>query len=163
MDKSQFIKDHLEGKSIGWKELDGKIIIDNSSYLSVEWEYIPEGTIFGGEGITFERINELPKNTKFLNWDTLYFIRKINLIGEGTLFYNAKGLVFNGGIGKVENDVIFQNGGDIIIRENMGTFSKGVKFENLGHIGGSALDFITVNGISNKSLLNCMTRQIYGE
>lgn len=161
MDKIKFIKDHLEGKSIGWKELDGKIVIEDSSYLDVEWEYIPEGTVFGGEGITFSRINELPKNVKFLNWDTIYFLQKINLIGEGILFYNSKGIVFNGGIGKVEKDVTFQNGGDIIIRENLGTFSKGVKFDNQGHIGGSALDLISVNGISNKSLLNCMSKQLY--
>lgn len=162
MDKSQFIKDHLEGKSIEWKELDGKIVIDNSSFLDVGWEYIPEGTIFGGEGITFKRINELPKNTKFLNWDTIYFLQKINLIGEGTMFRNAKGLVFNRGIGKVEEGVTFQNGADIIIRENLGTFSKGVKFDNQGHIGGSAIDEIGVYGISNKSLLNCMAKQLYG-
>ncbi len=161
MDKSQFIKDYLEGKSIGWKELEGKIIIDNSSYLNVEWEYIPEGTIFGGEGITFQRISELPKNVKFLNWDTVYFLQKINLIGEGTLFHNGKGLIFNGGIGKIEEGVIFKNAGDIIIRENLGTFSEGVKFDNQGHIGGSALDSISLHGISNKSLLNCMIKQIY--
>lgn len=161
MDRSQFIKDYLENKSIGWKVSGEKIIIENSSYLDVEWEYIPEGTVFGGEGITFQRINELPKNTKFLNWDTLYFIQKINLIGKETLFYNAKGIVFNGGIGKVEEGVTFQNGGDIIIRENLGTFSKGVKFNNQGHIGGSSLDFISVDGISNKSLLNCMAKQLY--
>lgn len=163
MDRFQFIKDHLEGKSIGWKELDGKIVIDNSSYLSVEWEYIPEGTIFGGEGITFERINELPKNTKFLNWDTIYFLQKINLIGEGTLFHNGKGLIFNGGIGKTEEGVVFKNAGDIIIREGLGTFSKGVRFDNLGHLGGYALDEISVYSISNKSLLNCMIKQLYGE
>ena len=161
MDKSQFIKDYLEGKSIGWKELEGKIITDNSSYLNVEWEYIPEGTIFGGEGITFQRISELPKNVKFLNWDTVYFLQKINLIGEGTLFHNGKGLIFNGGIGKIEEGVIFKNAGDIIIRENLGTFSEGVKFDNQGHIGGSALDSISLHGISNKSLLNCMIKQIY--
>jgi hypothetical protein len=161
VDKSQFIKDHLEGKSIGWKELDGKIVIDNPSYLDVEWEYIPEGTIFGGEGITFQRITKLPKNVKFLNWDTIYFLQKINLIGEGTLFHNGKGLVFNRGIGKIEEGVIFKNAGDIIIRENLGTFSKGVKFDNQGHIGGSAIDEIVVYGISNKSLLNCMAKQLY--
>lgn len=161
MDKSQFIKDHLEGKSIGWKELDGKIVIDNSTYLDVEWEYIPEGMVFGGEGVTFQRIRELPKNVKFLNWDTVYFIRKLDIIGEGTLFQNAKGLVFNGGIGKCEEGVIFKNGRDIIIRENLGTFSKGVRFDNSGNIGGDALDIISVYPISNKSLLNCMIKQLY--
>ena len=162
MDKTKFIKYHLENTSIEWKELNGKIIIENSDYLSVRWEYIPEGTVFGGEGITFEIIRELPKNVIFLNWGTIYFLHKIDLIGEETMFRNAKGLVFNRGIGKVEEGVTFQNGADIIIRENLGTFSKGVKFDNQGHIGGSAIDEISVYGISNKSLLNCMAKQLYG-
>ena len=60
-------------------------------------------------------------------------------------------------------DVIFENTGDIILRGgNIEGLSKGVKFNNGGSVGTAELNLF-VGGISNKRVLNCMIKQLYGE
>jgi hypothetical protein len=99
----------------------------------------------------------------FLSRNSIYFQGGLNKIGKGTIFKNWHGLIFNRGIEKIEEDVIFQNSGDIIIREKIGSLSKGVKFNNGGAVGGKGLDEISIGGISNNRILNCMIKQLYGE
>jgi hypothetical protein len=164
VDRSEFINKHINPGKYSWREIDGKIVINSSKYISLECLTIPEGVVFDNTaGISFTFLNEIPEGTLFLSRNSIYFQGGLNKIGKGTIFKNWHGLVFNGGIEKIEEDVIFQNSGDIIIREKIGSLSKGVKFNNGGAVGGKGLDEISIGGISNNRILNCMIKQLYGE
>jgi hypothetical protein len=164
MDRSEFINNHLNPGKYSWREIDGKIVINSSKYIALECLTLPEGVVFDNStGISFDFLNEIPEGTIFLNRNSIFFSKKLKSIGKGTRFNNWHFLVFNGGIEKIGEDVIFENTGDIILRGgNIEGLSKGVKFNNSGAVGTAELN-LYVNGISNKRVLNCMIKQLYGE
>jgi hypothetical protein len=164
MDRSEFINNHINPGKYAWREINGKIVINTSKFIALECLTIPEGVVFGNSaGISFDFLNEIPEGTIFLNRDSIFFQKRLKSIGKGTKFNNWHGLVFNGGIEKIGEDVIFENTGDIILREgNIEGLSKGVKFNNGGSVGTAELN-LYVPGISNKRVLNCMIKQLYGE
>jgi hypothetical protein len=164
VDRSEFINKHINPGKYSWREIDGKIVINSSKYISLECLTIPEGVVFDNlNGISFDFLNEIPEGTIFLNRNSIFFQNRLKSIGRGTKFNNWHGLVFNGGIEKIGEDVIFENTGDIILRGgNIEGLSKGVKFNNGGSVGTAELN-LSVDGISNKRVLNCMIKQLYGE
>jgi hypothetical protein len=164
MDRSEFINNHINPGKYSWREIDGKIVINSSKYIALECLTLPEGVVFDNStGISFDFLNEIPEGTIFLNRNSIFFQKRLKSIGKGTKFNNWHGLVFNGGIEKIGEDVIFENTGDIILRGgNIEGLSKGVKFNNGGSVGTAELN-LSVGGISNKRVLNCMVKQLYGE
>lgn len=164
MDRSEFINNHINPGKYSWREIDGKIVINSSKYIALECLTIPEGVVFDNPtGISFDFLNEIPEGTIFLNRNSIFFQKRLKSIGKGTKFNNWHGLVFNGGIEKIGENVIFENTGDIILRGgNIEGLSKGVKFNNGGSVGTAELN-LCVGGISNKRVLNCMVKQLYGE
>lgn len=164
MDRSEFINKHINPGKYSWREINGKIVINSSKYIDLKCLTLPEGVVFDNStGITFNFLNEIPEETTFLNRNSIFFQTKLNSIGKGTRFNNWHGLVFNNGIEKIGENVIFENSGDIILRGgNIGGLSKGVKFNNGGSVGTAELS-LSMDGISNKRILNCMIKQLYGE
>jgi hypothetical protein len=167
MDRSEFINNHLNPGKYSWREIDGKIVINSSKYIALECLTIPEGVVFdNSSGIKFDFLNEIPEGTIFLNRNSIFFQKRLKSIGKGTKFNNWNDLVFNGGIEKIGENVIFENNGDIsygiLSGGNIGGLSKGVKFNNGGSVGTAELN-LSVDGISNKRVLNCMIKQLYGE
>ncbi len=161
MNRSEFINKHINPGKYSWREINGKIVINSSKYISLECLTIPKGVVFANSnGISFDFLTEIPEGTIFLNRDSIFFRNRLNSIGKGTKFNNWHGIVFNGGIEKIGEDVIFENTGDIILRGNIGGLSKGVKFNNRGSVGTAELN-LWVDGISNKRVLNCMVNQIF--